>query len=106
VHLEGPDEAGHQGDYQTKIDAVERFDSLVVGPVWEKLKEMGDYRLLVLCDHYTPIAVKTHTREPVPFIRYPAEEPSGRRYTEAEAADSGVHLANGHALVDILFGEK
>ena len=105
IHVEAPDEAGHQGDVQTKLRAVELFDQKVVGPMWSALKERGDYRLLVLCDHFTPIALKTHTREPVPFILHPAQRPSGRAYTEAEASRAGLYLDSGHRLVDLLFGD-
>lgn len=104
IHLEGPDEAGHQGDVDTKIKAIERFDEKIVGPVWNALKEMGDYRILVLCDHFTPVSIKTHSPEPVPFILHPADKPSGRRYSEKEASQAGLYLEQGHALVDLLFG--
>ena len=106
VHIEAPDEAGHQGDLELKIKAVELFDERVVGPVREGLKKFDEFRLLILCDHYTPISVKTHTREPVPFILYPAREPSGRVYSEAEAGAAGLHLPQGHTLVDLLFAAE
>ena len=103
VHVEAPDEAGHQGDVKTKVRAVELFDERIVGPIWTGLREMGDFRLLILCDHYTPIGLKTHTREPVPFILYPSDVGSNRVYTESEAAATGVYVDNGHTLVDLLF---
>jgi 2,3-bisphosphoglycerate-independent phosphoglycerate mutase len=103
VHVEAPDEAGHQGDVRTKVRAVELFDERIVGPIWAGLRAMGDFRMLVLCDHYTPIEVKTHTREPVPFILYPASSGSNRVYTESEAAATGVYVKKGHTLVDLLF---
>ncbi|MEW6264184.1 MAG: cofactor-independent phosphoglycerate mutase [Thermodesulfobacteriota bacterium] len=106
LHLEAPDEAGHQGDWKAKLAAIEMFDHRVVGPIWAGLKEMGEFRLLVLCDHYTPVTVKTHTREPVPFLVYPGPRPSGRPFTEKEASCSGLYLPHGHLLVGLLFGSR
>lgn len=104
VHIEAPDEAGHQGDVETKVRAVELFDERVVGPMRAGLEKMGDFRLMVLCDHFTPISVMTHTREPVPFLIYPGARPSGRLYSEAEAAAAGLYLAQGWTLPELLFG--
>jgi 2,3-bisphosphoglycerate-independent phosphoglycerate mutase len=67
VHVEAPDEAGHNGDIEEKIRAIENFDRLVVGPVWRGLEAMGAYCLAVLPDHPTPVEVRTHVREKVPF---------------------------------------
>ena len=104
IHVEAPDEAGHQGDLEEKMEAVRRFDARIVGPMYEALKKMGEFRLLVLCDHFTPIPIKTHTREPVPFILYPDENGSGRKYTEAEAEAAGLFVPRAETLVDLLFG--
>lgn len=68
VHVEAPDEAGHNGDVRAKITAIENFDKFVVGTVWNHLKGMKDYRLMILSDHATPIAVKTHVSDPAPFV--------------------------------------
>ncbi len=68
VHVEAPDEAGHNGDVQMKIKAVEDFDHEVVGRVYEGIKKFGDYRIIVLPDHPTPVSLKTHTRDAVPFV--------------------------------------
>ena len=102
VHIEAPDEAGHQGDTANKIEAIELFDRRIVGPIWKALQKQGDYRLLVLCDHYTPISLKTHSREPVPFILHPHPNGSGRPYTEKEATQAGVHIPRAHLLADML----
>ncbi|MBU2548097.1 MAG: cofactor-independent phosphoglycerate mutase [Proteobacteria bacterium] len=104
VHVEAPDEAGHQGDWESKLLAVERFDERIVGPMRAGMEKFGDFRLLILCDHFTPVSVKTHTREAVPFILYPSVHPSGRSYTEAEAEQAGLFLDQGHTLVDLLLG--
>ena len=106
VHVEAPDEAGHQGDTELKVRSVELFDEKIVGPMRAGLEKMGEpFRILVLCDHFTPIALKTHSREPVPFILYPGTPPSGRVYTEAEAAAAGLYVEKGSMLADLLFGK-
>lgn len=68
IHVEAPDEAGHSGNIKDKIKAIEDFDKLVVGNVLRGLKSFTEYKILLLPDHATPIAVKTHTDEPVPFV--------------------------------------
>lgn len=68
IHVEAPDEAGHSGNIKDKIKAIEDFDKLVVGNVMKGLKSFAEYKILLLPDHATPIAVKTHTHEPVPFV--------------------------------------
>jgi 2,3-bisphosphoglycerate-independent phosphoglycerate mutase len=70
IHVEAPDEAGHSGNYTDKIRAIEDLDSLVFGTVLKGLESLKEYRLLFLPDHATPIEVKTHTEEPVPFVIY------------------------------------
>ena len=68
LHIEAPDEAGHEGNTKLKLRAIELFDELVVGPVVEGLQKSGqDWRVLLLPDHATPISIKTHSRDPVPF---------------------------------------
>ncbi len=70
LHVEAPDEAGHNGDIKSKIKAIEDFDSRVVGAILKGMKAFKDYRILLLPDHPTPIEVMTHTDEPVPFAIY------------------------------------
>jgi len=70
IHVEAPDEAGHSGKYQDKIRAIEDFDARVVGNVMKGIVAFDEYRILILPDHATPIDVKTHTDEPVPFLIY------------------------------------
>jgi 2,3-bisphosphoglycerate-independent phosphoglycerate mutase len=102
VHIEAPDEAGHAGDAAAKIEALERIDQLIVGPVLDKLRTFGQWRILVSPDHPTPIAVKTHTATPPPFcmagtdvVRVIAQE----RFTERLAAESDLHIEQGHELM-------
>ncbi len=94
IHVEAPDEAGHSGELPLKLQAIEDFDAKVVGPLMAGLKGLGDHRVLALCDHLTPIAVRTHTMEPVPFVLYDSRTPGDRRqnYTEAQAAKTGLLL--------------
>jgi 2,3-bisphosphoglycerate-independent phosphoglycerate mutase len=94
LHVEAPDEAGHSGDLALKLRALEDFDAQLVGPLLEGLPPLGDYRLLALCDHLTPIAVRTHTREPVPFVLYDSRRPGNeaRPFSEAAAKESGLYL--------------
>jgi 2,3-bisphosphoglycerate-independent phosphoglycerate mutase len=101
VHVEAPDEAGHSGELKLKLQAIEDFDAKVVGPMRAGLDKQGDYRLLVLCDHLTPLALKTHTPEPVPFILYDSRTPSDRPrpYTEAAAQAAGLLLDQGADLL-------
>ena len=74
VHVEAPDEAGHNGDMEAKIQAIEDFDAKVVGTILEGIKKFEDYRILLLPDHFTPIRIMTHTEEPVPFVIYSSDK--------------------------------
>jgi 2,3-bisphosphoglycerate-independent phosphoglycerate mutase len=106
VHIEAPDEAGHQGDIQAKVDAIEAIDKEIVGPLLNAVEAMGDHRLLVLPDHPTPIEVRTHVPEPVPFAYCGTGvgPPSGRRLTEANAAETGLVVEPGHKLLRLFLG--
>jgi len=106
VHIEAPDEAGHQGDIQAKVDAIEAIDTHIVGPVLDALEARGDGRLLVLPDHPTPIDVRTHVREPVPFAWCGpgAGDASGRPYTEQSAAETGLVVRPGYKLMANFLG--
>jgi len=68
VHVEAPDEAGHNGEVREKITAIENFDKYVVGAVWDYLKDTEDFRIMVLSDHATPVSVRTHVSDPAPFV--------------------------------------
>ena len=94
IHVEAPDEAGHSGELPLKLQALEDFDAKVVGPLRRGLKELGDHRLLVLCDHFTPLAVRTHTLEPVPFVLFDsrAQEDQLQFFTENDAKETGLLL--------------
>jgi 2,3-bisphosphoglycerate-independent phosphoglycerate mutase len=83
LHVEAPDEAGHNGDIKIKIKAIEDFDSKIVGPVLKGIQKFKEYSILLLPDHYTPIRVRTHTDDPVPFVIY-------RRPGKSRIKPSGV----------------
>ncbi len=93
LHVEAPDEAGHSGKLELKLRAVEEFDRQVVGPVLDGLAGLGPHRVLLATDHYTPLEVKTHTAEPVPYVIWDSREngPGGAGFNEkaAEAAAGG-----------------
>ena len=101
IHVEAPDEAGHKGELKLKLQAIEDFDAKVVGPLLTGLKNLGDHRVLVMCDHLTPITLKTHTSEPVPFAlfdsRHPGNQPQS--YSEAAAKQSGLVMEHGFDLL-------
>ncbi len=102
VHVEAPDEAGHNGDYLAKKECIEHFDNLVVGTVRNYLKDHRDVRVLIAPDHPTPVSRRTHTSDPVPFIVYgPGIESNGvRMYSEEEAGTKGIKFSSGHEMVE------
>ena len=73
VHVEAPDEAGHMGDLRLKIEAIEAFDEKIVGAILKGMKDFERYKVLVLPDHPTPLSVRTHTADPVPYVIYSNE---------------------------------
>ena len=109
VHVEAPDEMGHQGSIDNKIKAIEYLDSRVIAPIKAAMDESGEeYRLLVLPDHPTPIRLRTHTSDPIPYIIYDSsrQKKSITRYSEKEAALTGHHFPIGHLLIDHLIGSN
>ncbi len=106
LHVEAPDEAGHSGSLENKIKAIEDFDEKVVGAVLEGIKKFGKYRVMVLPDHATPVSIKTHASDPVPFALYPSPgndwPSSGSGYNEAAAGATGFIIEKGSTLMDYL----
>jgi len=82
VHVEAPDEAGHMGDLRLKIEAIEAFDQKIVGVILEGIKNFKEYRVMVLPDHPTPLALRTHTGDPVPYVIYSSEGGAEKREIE------------------------
>ena len=108
IHVEAPDEMGHQGLVQEKIQAIEYLDSRVVGPVKAAMDASGEnYRMLVIPDHATPIEIRTHNSDPVPFILYDSRRQARKiaRYNEKEAAATGIFEPKGHLLMNRLLQE-
>ena len=109
IHVEAPDEMGHQGSVERKIKAVENLDGRVIKTVVEGLKKSGEpFRVIVTPDHPTPIRLRTHVAKPVPYLLYDSTEELDRtwNYNEAEAEASKNYVANGHQLIDKLFEKK
>ncbi len=106
IHVESPDEEGHAGDTAAKVAAIEAIDSLVMSRVIDYARGRGDVRVLAMPDHPTPLAIKTHVGEPVPFLLWGAGvEPNGAEaYSEAEARATGLVLDPGHQVMDALLG--
>jgi 2,3-bisphosphoglycerate-independent phosphoglycerate mutase len=106
IHVEAPDEAGHNGSVEEKIRAIERIDKEMLTPLLARVREKGDLRILLLPDHPTPVAIRTHAQEPVPFVYYPAppglSATPGKRYTEAEARETGQFVPAGTRLIEYL----
>lgn len=104
IHIEAPDEAGHEGLIDEKIKAIERIDAQVVGCLRQY---DGDLRVLVMPDHPTPISVRTHTLDPVPFLVWgKGVKPNGAsRFTEAEAKSTGVFIGEGYKIMGKLVKE-
>lgn len=102
IHVEAPDEMGHQGSVERKVKAIEYLDGRVIGPVYEQMKKTGeDFRLLVMPDHPTPIRTRTHSSDPVPYMLYDstAEQDHEWDYNEKEAKESGHYLDEGYTLI-------
>jgi 2,3-bisphosphoglycerate-independent phosphoglycerate mutase len=105
LHIEAPDEMGHEGNTELKVKAIELFDERVVGPVVEELEKSGeDWRVLLLPDHATPISIKTHSRDPVPFtIAGTGVEPDGVEcFDEAASQQGGYGLVEATKLVGMI----
>jgi 2,3-bisphosphoglycerate-independent phosphoglycerate mutase len=102
IHLEGCDEASHMGDVDLKIRGIEQIDSRIVKPLLEELKTYDDYKILFMPDHATPIPLRTHNHDPVPFLIYRkggVENPSGRDFTEKAARQTGFEFRHGFELM-------
>ena len=105
VHIEAPDEMGHQGSVADKIASIEYIDEQVIGPVAEALKKGGmDFRMLVMPDHPTPVRVRTHTADPVPYMIYDSAHPEQGQasYSEKTGKMSGIFIEEGYRLIDRL----
>lgn len=108
VHVEAPDEMGHQGLLKEKIQSIEYLDRRLIAPVKKAMEDAGeDFRMLVLPDHPTPIRLRTHTGDPVPYVLYDStrQRKSIQKYTEAEAEATGNFEPNGYRLIERLLSK-
>ena len=108
IHVEAPDEMGHQGSVERKVQAIEYLDEKVIKPMVDTLDEQGvDFRMLVLPDHPTPICVRTHTSDSVPYMLYDSTNLLDKawNYNEDEAKESGNFIEKGHEIIDYLFSK-
>jgi len=108
IHVEAPDEMGHQGSVERKVKAIEFLDDRVIKPVVTAMDEAGvDYRMLVMPDHPTPICVRTHTSDPVPYMLYDSTDIQNNtwNYNEKEAEAGGIYIAEGHKMIDHLLSK-
>jgi 2,3-bisphosphoglycerate-independent phosphoglycerate mutase len=110
IHIEAPDECGHRQETDNKVKAIELIDRLVVKTLKEKLDSLKEpYKILFLPDHATPLSLRTHTADPVPFLIYDSmdiKEGAIRVYDETSAADAGFFLGEGYKLMDLFLGRK
>jgi 2,3-bisphosphoglycerate-independent phosphoglycerate mutase len=104
IHLEAPDECSHRNELENKIKSIELIDEQVIKVVKEGLDLQGeDYRLMILPDHYTPVSLRTHTDDPVPFLIYDShqlEENPHQAFDEKHAQEAGIYLSEGYRLMD------
>ncbi len=103
LHIEAPDECGHRAEIDNKVRSIELIDGKIIGILLKELEKYADYRLLILPDHPTPIALRTHTAEPVPFILYQKSvkmESGLSGYDEFQAKETGLFIKEGYSLMD------
>lgn len=102
IHVEAPDECGHRGEPQNKVKAIEEIDRQILGPILKKMKELDDVSILILPDHPTPLSIRTHSSEAVPYLLYRsnAVQNSGiTSFTEETAATTGIVVAEGSNMM-------
>ena len=109
VHVEAPDEMGHQGSVERKVQAIEYLDSRIIKPMKEAMDASGEeYRMLILPDHPTPICIRTHSSDPVPYLLYDStkQDQNTWLYNEREAEQSGNDMPTGEALMKYFMRRK
>ena len=105
VHVEAPDECGHRGEFDIKPKAIEKIDSLILTPIYEYLKNSGeDFKIMVLPDHPTPVELRTHSSEPVPFFIYDSRKPEDgvSSFTEETCRSKNRFIPDGSQLLSFV----
>jgi len=107
IHVEAPDECGHRHEIENKVKAIELIDEKILAPVLAELEAMGDYKILIMPDHATPLALRTHTNDPIPYLIYDStKEQSGVDcLCERTAKETGVYMPIGHELMSRFIGK-
>ena len=107
VHLEAPDECGHRGEAENKVKAIELIDQKILKPLYEEIQKYGEFKILVMPDHPTPLSLKTHTSEPVPFMIYDSTKKfdGADTYTEENAEKTGLYIDNSMKLMPRFLGK-
>lgn len=101
IHVEAPDECGHRHEIENKVKAIEIIDEKILGPVKAALEKYDDYKILVIPDHATPLELRTHTNDPIPFMIYKKSSPTvGGEYTEKAAKETGIFIENGPKIME------
>lgn len=109
IHVEAPDECGHRAEIQNKVKAIEIIDKTILGPVTDALRKMGDFKVMVTPDHATPLCLKTHTNDPIPFFIYDSTKPQNGAdtFNEKTAKATGVYVDEGFTIMkDFADAEK
>ncbi|MGN0676556.1 MAG: cofactor-independent phosphoglycerate mutase [Ruminococcus sp.] len=101
IHVEAPDECGHRNETENKVKAISLIDKLILAPVVEALEKMGDFKVLVTPDHPTPLSLKTHTNDPVPYMIYDSRQKKQGTdsYSEKTAKSTGIYISEGYTLM-------
>lgn len=101
IHVEAPDECGHRAEVQNKAKAISIIDHKILGPVVAELEKMGDFKVLVMPDHATPLSLKTHTNDPIPFLIYDSRNPKNGpdTFSEATAKATGLYVDEGFRMM-------
>ena len=106
IHVEAPDEMGHQGSYERKIQAIQFIDEKIVKRVTDAFEKAGEpFRMLIMPDHPTPVCIRTHSSDPVPYMLYDSTKPQNGNYDYNEKCGkaSGIYIAEGHTIINKLF---
>lgn len=103
IHIEAPDECGHRHEIENKKRSLELIDEKILGPVLNALEEYDDYKVLIMPDHATPLELRTHTNDPIPFLMYHKKgEVKGKdEFTEQTCKETGVYIEDGHNILSI-----